>query len=409
MPGAEALASRPQRAGWWLLALGALAMLCTLFLTPPWGLIGLAVAVVGAALLGLPLWRWPLCWAGAGLSLWVLASNLWGWWSGAPGSGRVSSIAYTWLALPLVAAVASDAGWRRRALPVLSGLAVTATALALVQFTVGCGDGVLRIDPEGVRGIRAHGFNSLHLAFGFACAVTIGGLAASAGPAPWLWTVRAVCMLGAIISGARSTVLGAVAGLLAALSCRGWRWACIAAILCAAAIAAAALRYASTDPGRLQAMLAGQDGRWPIWQTTLHMIAERPLLGIGHRKAYELAYSAVYERVQPGPPNEFPRGSPHAHNWLLALAAEHGIPAALLHLGLVGSVWWCVWRRRHRAPAAFQAANGVIAAAVVCAAFEPFPIQSAPGIGFHAMLGLVLGWSQSDATPAGAAGDARSG
>ena len=38
---------RVRRAGRWLLWVGSAAMLCGMFLTPPWGLFGLAAAALG--------------------------------------------------------------------------------------------------------------------------------------------------------------------------------------------------------------------------------------------------------------------------------------------------------------------------------------------------------------------------
>ncbi len=381
--------------GRWLLWIGSTGMLCGIFLTPPWGLFGLAVAFVGAILARPPLHRLPALHVGLVLGAWVLASNLSGWLRGQPGCDRISGLAYVWLAVPLVAAAAADARWLRfalRALVVTGGIALT---VALLQFCVGLGKGPLRIDPDGHRFAYARGFSSFHLSYGFAGAILAAlSVPVMAGTA-WAWAGRMIGLVGVGICGARAAILGGTAGLAAALAVRGRRWLLVAGLVAVVLGGAMLARLAMTDGDRLRSMLAGQDGRLPIWQVTTVMIGERPLLGLGHRKAFELAWNDTYDRVAPGPPNEFADqgGCPHAHDWLLAVAAEHGLPAAVLHLALVLTVLAMLWRRRREAPEAFQAGCGLAVAAVVCAIFEPLPTQAAPGMGFHAALGLVLGAS----------------
>lgn len=379
--------------GRWLLWLGTAAMLWGIFLTPPWGKIGLAVAVVGAVLARAPVHRLPVLWVGFALGAWVIASAGYAAWRGQPGAERIGSLAYAWLAVPLAAAAASDARWRRYAVRGLVVVGAAALLVGLTQFVIGLGEGPLRIDPAGQRFTHARGFSAYHLSFGFAGAVlaalTVPVLAGTA----WAWAGRAVGLLTFGICGARACLLGGTAAFSAALAARGRRWLLAAAVVAVVLGGALAARMALTDGDRLRTMLAGQDGRWPIWQVTTAMIAERPLLGVGGREAFKRAWNPAYERIAPGPANEFGAegGCPHAHNWLLAVAAEHGLPAAVLHLALVLIVFAALWRRRRQAPEAFQAGCGLAVAALVCAVFEPLPTLAAPGMGFHAALGLALG------------------
>ncbi len=383
--------------GRWLLWVGSAAMLCGMFLTPPWGLFGIALATVGAVLARPPLHRLPVLHVGLALGAWVLASNLAGMWRDQPGSGRISSLAYAWFAVPLVAAAASDPRWLRFALRALVITGGVALLVALLQFLVGLGKGPLRIDPDGNRFAYARGFSSFHLSYGFAGAILASLSVPVMSGTAWAWAGRIIGLTGIGICGARACLLGGTAGVAAALASRGRRWLLAAIAIAVVLGGLMAARMAMTDSTRLRQMLAGQDGRLPIWQVTATMIGERPLLGIGSRKSFEMAWNETYERVAPGPPNEFGAdgGCPHAHNWLLAVAAEHGLPAAILHFALVLTVLAMIWRRRLAAPEAFQAGCGLAVAAVVCAIFEPLPTQAAPGMGFHAALGLVLGTSLS--------------
>jgi len=277
---------------------------------------------------------------------------------------------------------------------VVGGIALL---VGLLQFVIGLGNAPLKISPTGARFAHARGFSSYHLSYGFAGAI----LAALSMPimcgTAWAWAGRIIGLVGIGICGARACLLGGTAGIAAALAARGRRWLLVAVVVAVALGGVLVARMALSDAGRLRSMLAGQDGRWPIWQVSAVMIGERPLLGIGNRKAFERAWNDTYERVAPGPPNEFASdgGCPHAHNWLLAVAAEHGLPAAVLHLGLVLFVLVLLWRRRSEAPEAFQAGCGLVVAMAVCAVFEPLPTQAAPGMGFHAALGFVLGLAAS--------------
>ena len=395
--GIDAASPRsPAAIGRWLLWVGGAGMLLGIFLTPPWGLFGIALAIIGVCLARPPILRLPVVWVGVAFGAWILAGNLAGWLRDQPGCGRISSPAYSWLAIPLTAAAAADPRWRRIVLRLLVGVGAVAVLVSLLQFTIGIGEGPLRIDPAGRRFNISRGFSAYHLSFGFACAI----LAALCVPASligtgWLWAGRIIGLTGIAISGARACMLGGTAAFAAALAARGGRWLLAAAGVAILLGGLLLARMAVSDPGRLRSMLAGQDGRLPIWQVTAVMIGERPLLGIGSRDAFKLAWNETYARVAPGPPNEFgpTGGCPHAHNWLLAVAAEFGIPAALLHLAVVLTVLVLLWRRREESPEAFQAGCGVAVAALVCAVFEPLPTMAAPGMGFHAALGYVLGKS----------------
>ena len=322
-------------------------------------------------------------------------STLAGWVRGQPGCQRLDGLAYVWLAVPLVAAAATDARWLRFALRGLVVVGGVSMLVGLLQFTIGLGEGPRHIASDGVRFQISRGFSSYHLSFGFAGAVLAALTVPVLAGTGWAWAGRVIGLVTIGICGARACLLGGIAGIATALAARGRRWLLVAIVVAVALGGALFARMALSDAGRLRSMLAGQDGRWPIWAVTAVMISEQPVLGLGSRKAFQLAWNDTYERVAPGPPNEFAAdGCPHAHNWLLAVAAEHGLPAAALHLTIVLAVLAVLWRRRREAPEAFQAGCGLAAAVMVCSVFEPLPTQAASGMGFHAALGLVLGASR---------------
>lgn len=106
-----------------------------------------------------------------------------------------------------------------------------------------------------------------------------------------------------------------------------WRWP--AALLLAGVLAAGAALLA---PERVKAAVA-TDIRAPLWTQTLRMVADHPLTGVGpgnFRRDFVGYKSAAHkQRAVAATVTE------HPHNELLRLAAELGIPAALLFAALL--------------------------------------------------------------------------
>lgn len=73
-------------------------------------------------------------------------------------------------------------------------------------------------------------------------------------------------------------------------------------------------------------------GRWAIWMATIELIKQKPLLGWG---AYGIL-SELNERV----------GINIAHNEYMQYAADYGIPAALLYVSGLASIFLRVWKKR---------------------------------------------------------------
>lgn len=390
-----------RRWGLVMLQVGAATMLAGMFLTPPWINAGLGTALAGCLLSRPPLHRLMPVIAGCIFAAWLLTTIVAAGIRGQDGAGRIPGPAYHWLAMPLIASAALSAAWRRIAVRLLVATAAAACVVGLLQFTLGCGPGFLRIDPSADDFKEAKGFGALTLTYGFVSALLlVTSLDACRGDGRWRWSGRVIGVVGMAISGSRGALLAGLAGLAASLASRGRRWlfAGLGAALVLGGLAVG--RMALTDADRLRNMFAGKDGRWPIWTTSLAIAREHPLLGVGGREAFQREYPETFARVLPGAVSEFPRGAPHAHNTVLALAAEHGIPAVPLHLALIGSVLVVTWRRRRERPRAWSLAVGVAAAGVVGGGFEPYAIQSVPGVAFHGLLGLALGmaYGEEDAT-----------
>jgi hypothetical protein len=402
--------NHPRRWGVQLLAIGSVGMLLAMFATPPWASIGAAVALAGALLSRAPLHRMPWLWVGLAYGTWIFLSGTFAWHQDIEGARlRPSAPIWSWLATPLVAIGLTVFNNRRMAWIAVAVVATASVAIAAIQFAVGLGDGPLKIDPNGKRWQVARGFSEHHLTFGLACALLLTASvqlrSAFIATAFTTWMARSAAILGLVVCGSRAAVLGAGAGLWATLSARGRRWALIGLGLALLGGGALAARFAATDPGRLSAALQLQDGRWPIWRTSLHLVGERPLLGYGGKDAFKIAYREAFPVVNPGQTSEFPDGAPHAHNAALALIAEYGTPALLLHVAFWAAILIWLWRRRHEAPDGWRLGVGVAVVAVVGGIFEPYPTRAVQGVAIHACLGLALSLALSP-TLSGAKGDA---
>lgn len=152
-----------------------------------------------------------------------------------------------------------------------------------------------------------------------------------------LFGLRAVCAANVtlvIASNGRGIVLALVVGLLiAAATITSGRKALIREVAVSvgagAALWVAFFSGASTVLDRID---AGSNGRVELWTSALRMVEARPWLGVG-----PMHYSYY--------PSEF---AAHPHNLALQIAAEWGLPAALLAttLGLAAGTRWLRHTRR---------------------------------------------------------------
>jgi O-antigen ligase len=137
--------------------------------------------------------------------------------------------------------------------------------------------------------------------------------------------------------------------------------------------------------------MRGEDGRWAIWRVSLTVIAEHPVLGCGGANAYEESYRRLYPQLNPAIPDETRgEGHAHAHNSLLTIACEHGLPAMALYLAFVGAVMLAAWRMRADQPKRWELAWGVVTMAMVAGMFENLAAHTAPAYATWVVLALVL-------------------
>jgi hypothetical protein len=242
-----------------------------------------------------------------------------------------------------------------------------AALLALAQYTIGKGgDAPFRLDPAGKRYALSTGFFSIHLTQGAVMGLLF--VLVSAIATGWWRTVGQVASAVCVgICGARGAVLGFAAAVAAMVAARGGRFVFIGVGIAVVMIFAAIGLMRLTQPERLDNSLAMRDGRWPIWQTSLQMIADQPLLGTGGPKNFKETYLRAYPQVVKDIPNEFPGGAPHAHNTQLSLSAEYGIPFALAWLIMLFVPLGHLYRGN---PEIFRAGLGIVVMVLIFGQFE---------------------------------------
>lgn len=111
-------------------------------------------------------------------------------------------------------------------------------------------------------------------------------------------------------------------------------------------------------------------GRIYAWQTALNVLERRPLTGVGAS-----AFLAAWATYAPG---EAGGHAYVAHNLILEVAAELGIPALLAFLVLLGSCTWGAWRATRPPSPVPDEARGILAALAgyfVCQMFAGFMLS----------------------------------
>jgi len=235
-----------------------------------------------------------------------------------------------WYSAALLVLRSSQHARRLIALWVLSA-AGTAVASVVLWFAGG------GLAVEGVRrlaGLHPHP-NAAALALERPAVIALVLAAAAISPW-WFWSAATAPLLAAVgLTFSRGALLGLWGGLLVALWQLGKR-----RLACAFLLAGCLLAFvlALLFPARLQAELwAGGDAlRLAIWRSSLAMVRDYPLTGVG---LDQYLYQYVPRYVEPRAWSE--RFTSHPHNLILDFWLRLGIAGLLL----LGSALWLVVRR----------------------------------------------------------------
>ncbi|MCS7246120.1 MAG: O-antigen ligase family protein [Thermomicrobium sp.] len=226
-----------------------------------------------------------------------------------------------------------DAG---RLVRVWVGAAAAAAALCLVQWSVGGG-----LTVEGVR--RLTGFyphpNAAALTLERPALAALSLALASGGRHHrWWWLAAAVTGVATVLTFSRGALLALLLGLFALLwLLRRYR---VAVSLLVGSLFSLILGFAAF-PDRLSAgILAGGDSlRLAIWRSSVAMLADRPLTGVG---IDQFLYQYVPRYVEPVAWPE--RFTSHPHNVVLEVWLHFGLTG----LVVLGSAGWLVVRAVRR-------------------------------------------------------------
>jgi O-antigen ligase len=344
---------------------------------------------------------WPL-WAFVLFCL--VAPVLSGHWPSAGGAARILD----WCFLPVAAA----------ALPLLSRPARRRLALAVAGvFLLSCGAAVCQhwglwpppdtfarlrwtglpfqrmyepLPGEPSRymagGLLLHRLKFAHVGGLVVLAYLDLGLLRRSAPALAVAVAGAFCVVWLPHARAASVALVLAMGVVFLLRLSGrWRWAtAVGVVLVAAGLVASVpslrLRFASavTDEG-------SGDRRW-LAESAIRAVEEHPLAGVG------------LGRYRPGlfasadTPEDVVRHAGKAHDQYLTLAAEAGIPAALL---FVAVLVWC-WRRvRPARPLGAAGRASLVFLALVSLLHDPL-FHAEVSMAVVLALGLALGATEED-------------
>ncbi len=422
----------PRRIGLWLMRVGVMALVAGIPFSLALMNIGLGTALAGAVLARAPLHILPGFWFGVAFAGWQ-AISLGVMLAAVPADAARPrliglGLMYTWLTLYPALVVLRDDLWRRRAFRVLVPILVAVAALALAQAVLGrptptaplaslpadaswldriwakaIWPGPWRIRPGGEH--IGSGFMSVHLTFGYVAGLLLC-LQVHArdrlGLGPRLaWTGRLAAAVAVAVSASRLALLAAIAGLAAGFAARGRRWLVAAAGVVVVGMILAATVMWLFQPGKLDNLLRGDDGRWPIWRKAAVIAAEHPWFGVGSSDAYRKADLELNQRLFPGKEMEFGvKGAPHAHHTALGIAAVHGIPAAVLYCALLLALLLAAWRRRLADPLGWRLACGLIAATVVAGQFERVASGGEGMMAFATLLAVALLGNAKKTVPA---------
>lgn len=208
----------------------------------------------------------------------------------------------------------------------LLGASLTACA-AIGQVAFGLGGTA----AEGVRRAQAWYPSANHLALMLGRAIPLALAAALAGYR-WMWAPTLLVTLGVLLTFSTGGWLGSLVGALIVVACvRGWRPALgVGGVGVVALLLVSGLAITNVLPERLNPLRQTGGFRLDLWQSSIEMVRDHPLLGVGLDN-FVYQYQQIYLRESAAAePN-----LSHPHNWILHVWLELGLAGLVAFCGLV--------------------------------------------------------------------------
>ncbi len=408
-----------QRAGWRrsgaeILLVGGCLGACACMVLSVVGLhISFAIMLAGIVLGAYPIHRLPGFTWGCLFALWQIAGVVFRPESGRPLFHQGYGTSFIWLVLYPATVVLSQQRWRRWAIHLMVVAVLGSLALAVCQFFIGFGgQRPLRVSSQGTKLLQSGGFMPLHLTQGFI--MTLMALIFwSHRPArdasfPAIWLGRLASIFAVLFANSRSGFTALLAGFAAwcaASRGRGRWWSLVVLVVGTPALAGWLWIF---HPVALMKIYNWQDGRLIIWEVAAHVVRENPWFGVGEG-SFRVANDRWVAILYPEHSRDAWLRAPDAHNSLLGLASEHGIPALVFFVLFLASILRHLYRRRHEDPRAWQLGCGVVAALAVGSQFEHYAGHSVPSYAFFIALAFAVASQRQESNePQRAAGIALS-
>jgi O-antigen ligase len=212
----------------------------------------------------------------------------------------------------------------------LVGATLTAVA-AIAQLPLGLGG----TPAEGVRRAQAWYPSANHLALMLGRALPFF-VAAGLASWRWMWLPAGLVGLALVLTFSTGGWLGAAAGALVVVACLSRpqvtiRFGGVAAL---ALIIVSGLAMAGVLPERLNPLRQTGGFRLDLWLSSLQMVRDHPLLGVGLDN-FAYLYQQLYIRAgAAAEPN-----LSHPHNWVLHVWLELGLLGLIAFSWLLAKAW----------------------------------------------------------------------
>ena len=194
-----------------------------------------------------------------------------------------------------------------------------------------------------------------------------------------------------VLTQSRSAYLGLSVGLVAFGISRS-RWFLVALLVLAVVALAVGLHLGLEDS--VEALVQTQSarlgvGRFEIWRRAVALIQDFPYTGLGLN-----AFPYVSETMYPYPARSAAGLVPHAHNNLLQVGVDLGVPGLVAYVGMLTSFAVCAWRINRWSPSrsARLLAAGLFAGILghqVYGLTDAITLGAKPGFLLWMLLGLM--------------------